>query len=434
MQLPKGTRKRGKGYQISVYVGQDHNGKKKYERMTYVPTATADSKIEKELQTARVAFEQKVKSGRYYNADKLTFLDVMDKWKGDQTYKSLTQHIKEEYVDILNRRVVPYIGNIIITKILPLYLQDIVNEMEEDDLSPATIRKTFTVINSVMDYAFRMGLIDENPCKRIKLPKNKKDNEIHFFEINQMKTFIGALSKTYLIHHKAHERTLKKTGEVYSVPAYDTELKIPYQFQVYYTIAVNTGFRRGEMVALTWKDIDFENNQISITKAASKTRGKLIVKEPKTPSSIRTIKLPRQCFTMLREWKKQQIELMLEVGSKWKGFRGKEFDSNCVFIQTDDNVGTMMYLDTPTSKFADIIKLYNGSVSDAKDKLPEIRLHDLRHTHATILLGKGVDIETVAKRLGHSNASVTLDIYGHALESMDEVAAETCESIMSSIG
>ena len=186
------------------------------------------------------------------------------------------------------------------------------------------------------------------------------------------------------------------------------------------------------MLALTWNDIDFENKCIKVNKALVRTReqGK-IVKDTKTVAGNRDIKLPDECFKLLREWKTEQMEICLEVGSKWEGFRGSEFDNNFIFIQTETNIGQCMDTDTPYNKFKEIIRLYNDTVSDPKDKLPEIRLHDLRHTSATLLLAQGVDIETVAKRLGHAKASVTLDIYGHALESMDEVASDTLERLLS---
>ena len=89
-----------------------------------------------------------------------------------------------------------------------------------------------------------------------------------------------------------------------------------------------------------------------------------------------------------------------------------------------------MYIDTPSKKFVDFLKLYNSSVSAPEEKLPIIRLHDLRHTHATMLIGRNVNIETIAERLGHANPSVTLDIYGHALKSMDKVAADVLRNIL----
>ena len=123
------------------------------------------------------------------------------------------------------------------------------------------------------------------------------------------------------------------------------------------------------------------------------------------------------------------MQISLKLGTAWQGYRGKEYGKNPVFIQMDS--GKRMNVQSPTAKFKKILKAYNAAVPEEK-QLPMIRLHDLRHTSASHMLANGVDIETVAKRLGHSKASFTLDIYGHALESMDEKAAEVLDNVFSS--
>lgn len=423
---------RGNSFRISVFVGEDQSGKKLYEKVTYRPKETAPTKIKKEVEAFAHDFEERVKNGKYIEGDKLTFIDVIKLWKEDQSYKDLTLRIKEEYENTLNRRAIPAIGNIVVTKISPVHLQSIYNGMEKEGKAPGTIKKVNTAINSVLRYAYRMELIENNPCDRVRLPKIKKDNTLHYFDIEQSKIFINALSSTYTVIHKGHKRKLKQTGEEYTVPDYTSTVTIPYQFQVYFTIAVYSGFRRGEMVALTWEDINFETQSIDINKAMAKTKSEgTVLKDTKTVSGNREIKLPKVCFDMLREWKVQQRELSLQVGTQWQGYRGKEFDKNNVFIQTENDIGLAMHIDTPTAKFRDIINLYNSSVDDPEKKLPMIRLHDLRHTSATLLLSQGADIETVSHRLGHSNPSVTLDIYGHALECMDEKASDILENLLS---
>ena len=105
------------------------------------------------------------------------------------------------------------------------------------------------------------------------------------------------------------------------------------------------------------------------------------------------------------------------------------FDENTVFIQ-NKAIGQPLNLSSPGHKFHEIIDLYNATCKKEADKLPHIRLHDLRHTGATLLLGNNTDIETVSKRLGHAKASVTLDIYGHALPENDKTAAKTLEAML----
>ena len=137
------------------------------------------------------------------------------------------------------------------------------------------------------------------------------------------------------------------------------------------------------------------------------------------------------------------------MGTAWKGHRDKiedgklidHFDDNTVFIQIDN--GLPINISTPGHKFAEIIALYNSAIEAEAEKitdkadrqkklderLPKIRLHDLRHTGATLLLSKNTPVETVARRLGHSKASVTLDIYGHALPEDDKRASDVLEAM-----
>ena len=181
---------------------------------------------------------------------------------------------------------------------------------------------------------------------------------------------------------------------------------------------------------MTWKDLDFDKQTVSITKAVAATKDGQIVKGPKTDAGVRDIVLPSECFALLKKWKGEQRLLCLKMGTAWKGHRdiihgGKmtdAFDENAVFIQIDN--GLPVHIATPGHKFTEVIDLYNKTCEKEEDKLPKIRLHDLRHTSATLLLSKNTDIETVARRLGHSKASVTLDIYGHALPENDRQAAD----------
>ena len=244
-----------------------------------------------------------------------------------------------------------------------------------------------------------------------------------------------ALVMEYEFKYGQRGRKAKKTGKVYTVKEYTSRHSVPLQWRVYFMMAIYGMFRRGEMCALTWNDIDEEKRTISIDKAAAMTREEQYIKGPKTEAGIRVVSMPEEIFVLLRDWKKEQTALCMKLGTAWKGHRNgmKEdgtpdtFDENNVFIQLDS--GLPVHLSTPGHKFHEIIDLYNATREDEAEKLPNIRLHDLRHTGATLLLGNNADIETVSHRLGHSKASVTLDIYGHALPENDKQAADMLEAM-----
>lgn len=296
--------------------------------------------------------------------------------------------------------------------------------MEKEGKAPKTIKRTNTALNSVLKYAYRMGIIHENPCDRIRLPKNTADTSLHYFTLEQSQIFLDCLSKEFSIEHP---EVIRSNGR--KIPAYAETVRTQYQFTPYFYLAIYGGFRRGELIALTWNDIDFDNQTISINKAVTKTKEGQLIKDTKTVAGNREIKLPSQCFKVLKKWKVQQLQLSISMGNDWKGETGKNFDKNYIFIQIEN--GLQMHVDTPSKKFKKIIDLYNQTCENEEDKLPRIRLHDLRHTSATLLLANHVDIETVSHRLGHSKPSITLDVYGHWMEETDKTASDTLESLFS---
>ena len=431
-------RERNGSYQISVSLGRDHNGKQIFERCTYVPTSTTAKKIEKEVRQFADEFEKRVREGKYLTGEKTTFQEVCKMWEESEDAASLTKNVLIGYKAILKNHAIPNIGTMKISKIRVPHIESIYKNLKDEGRAPATIRRIHTAINSVFKYALRCDIVQENICDRVRLPKasttlKKEKDELRYFTLDQAKTFLKALEEGYEVEISAHDRILKSSGSNYSVSNYTTQHQVPTQYKVYFNLAIIGGFRRGELIALTWEDIDFKEKTISINKSASKVSkkdGGQVIKETKTKASNRTIKMPDQCFDLLRIWKKEEKELSFILGTKWEGYRGKDFDKNHVFIQMDN--GQMMNLDTPSHKFRRIIELYNGTCKKEEDKLPVIRLHDLRHTSATLLISAKEDIETISHRLGHSKASVTMDVYGHWMKETDEKAADTMGRLFAS--
>lgn len=431
-------RERNGNYQIIVCLGRDHNGKRIYERCTYKPTSKSARKIEQEVRLFADQFEKQVREGKYLSGEKITFQKVFEMWTDSEDAASLTKNVLIGYKSILKNHAIPNIGNMKISKIRVPHIESIYKDLKDKGRAPATIRRIHTAINSVFKYALRCDIIQENICDRVRLPKastvlKKEKDELRYFTLDQAKTFLNALEEDYEVAIQGHDRILKCSGNNYSVNGYSTTHQIPSQYKAYFNLAIIGGFRRGELIALTWNDIDFNEKTISINKSASKVSkkdGGQVIKETKTKASNRTIKMPDQCFNVLRSWKKEERELSFALGTKWEGYRGKDFDKNYVFIQLDN--GRMMNLDTPSHKFKRIIELYNQTCEKEEDKLPMIRLHDLRHTSATLLISAKEDIETISHRLGHSKASVTMDVYGHWMKETDEKAADTMGRLFAS--
>ena len=442
--------KRGTSYRITVSTGFNSNGDRLKVYTTFHPTAKTEKQQYKEAQDYANDFERQVKEGKYLSGEKITFKEFVDQWRENWAVDHLTQSQVEQYQTTLNNRVIPSLGHLKISKITPLRCQSLVKSWINDGLAPKTVRRDFSVMNSVFKFAYRMNIIQENPCDRCELPKIKRNNDLRYFTLDQAKRFLAAFDMTYTTTHKAHKRVLKETGETYYVPEYIETHTIPTQFKAYFYLAIYGGFRRGELLALTWKDIDFKEHTVSINKAIALTKEGMIIKSPKTEAGYRTVMLPDVCFYVLDEWKQKEKALRKSLGADWKGSKDKDFDQNHLFIQSD---GSLMYSDTPYLRFKQILNMYNRQIEQEitavnndeslteeqkkaqtealkEQKLPNIRLHDLRHTSATLLLSEGADIETVSHRLGHSKASVTLDVYGHALETKDKSASEILNRLL----
>lgn len=424
-------------YLILVSCGRDENHKQIFKRCTYHPQSTAPSKIKKEVQAFAVDFEKRVREGKYYSGEKMTVAQFIEEWDKNWAADHLTQKVREGYKDKLRLYIIPAIGRIQLSKVTPLQCQNILNEQREGR-KPATVRMTFTAMDSVFKFAYKMGVIEENPCSRCELPRIEHDTELHYFTLDQAKRFLAALDDTYPKTFPAHKTARYHHDGIVDVQEYTQELPIPTQFKAYFYLALYGGFRRGEMLALTWKDIDFENRTISINKAVVTTHEGVLQKGPKTKAGIRTITMPSVCFKVLKEWRREELALRLSLGTAWEG--KDDFSETYIFIR---NNGALMGLQTPSRRFTQIVRLYNEKIrreaeeiEDPREKkkkleliLPEIRLHDLRHTSATLLLAEGTDIETVSHRLGHSKPSITLDVYGHALPNKDVEASDTLEKM-----
>ena len=421
-------------FRITVSLGRDPSGKQILKKTTYTPQSKAPTKIEKEVKAFAADFEQKAKNGDLVSGDKVTVSEFVKIWEKNWL-PAKTPSVRENYMDILRLHFLPVIGHMKITAVRATHIDGIIQTAKDAGKAPSTIRDRFTVINSVFKYAYKKKYINENPCQRCdERPqvKMKTGKDLRYFDEDQARRFLrDALTMEYDIKFGKRGRKSKKTGEEYEVKEYTVKRAIPLQWRLFFTMAIYGSFRRGEMVALTWNDVDEEKHIISIDKAAAMTKKEKYIKDPKTEAGIRELVMPDEVFALLREWKKEQFALCVKLGTAWKGHRnGKKedgktpdtFEENNIFIQIDN--GLQMHLSSPNHKFHEICDMYNATRKKEEDKLPRIRLHDLRHTGATLLLGNNTDIETVSHRLGHSKASVTLDIYGHALPENDRKASD----------
>ena len=254
------------------------------------------------------------------------------------------------------------------------------------------------------------------------------ETDIQCFTQQQAVSFLQALDNPMMYEYTQHNRTAK-TGNVTQIRSYQAEHTLNNQLKLFLNLAIYTGCRRGELIALTWQDIDFGTDTIHINKSTCRVNGQIITKTPKTQGSIRSINIPSSVSALAKAWKKEQMEYRFMIGTQWKG---GNMDRCNIFIQWD---GSQMGLETPYQAFKRIIANYNEHCENESEKLPDIPLHGLRHTSATLLISsRKMDVMTVSKRLGHNNTSTTLNIYAHAYEELDKKAASTLDNLLSNDG
>lgn len=421
-------KQRGDSYLVTVSLGRDVNGKKIFETATFKPDAGLTPKRkQKAVEAFAASFEEQCKNGLTLDGRKITLKEFIGRWATERAVQELQASTMEKYQAVIDDFILPHLGHLKLTEIKPHTINSFFVQLTKDgarrDGKPGgyargTINKISNVLSSILRTAVEWEVVDRNPCDNVRVQAEATADKIKFFTPEQTAIFLDYIGKPYTIRTKGHTRT-DDTGKQYTVGDYESTKELPLQIKVLFTLAIYTGLRKGELLALTWDDVDFENNAVAVTKAAAVVGGKQIVKVPKTRNSYRIVSIPKRMTTMLLKLKNEQTCYRLKVGSFWQG-------NNWIFTQTN---GKMMCYSTPYSALQDILTHYNADKAEA-GKLPMIPFHGLRHTSATLLIAGHEDAKTVSARLGHAETSTTLNIYAHSLLEADKTAAATIENMI----
>lgn len=270
-----------------------------------------------------------------------------------------------------------------LSKLNTLWAQDVVNELAREFKSYKTL---LSVLRLIINYGIRLELIEKDPFALVVYPKPlEKSTKVHsiennFYSKDELKLFL--------------DRAKKLPNPVY------------YPF---FRLLAYSGIRAGEISALNWSDIDFDEHTLSITKTVSRGLRKHsnFITKPKTKKSNRTIFIDDETLQVLKAWKTTQAKMLLA-----KGINALS-DSQLIFPKRGNQIaGT-------TSANSRLRVLYNQNPD-----LRRISIHGFRHTHATLLLEAGLNIKDVQERLGHKNVQVTLNIYSHVTQQKKQKTAE----------
>ena len=426
---------KGNTYQITVSNGFDVNGKRIKVKTTFKPDPSlTPAKQRKAAEKFALEFEEKIKSGVSMDGDRIDFKTFAEKWMSDVAEKRLEKTTFSTNESYLKNKIYPLIGHLKLNKIKPHTIVEFYNTLIDKgyerngkhyNYQYKTLKRIQDVLNGVFKAAVQWEIIERNPCDVVKPPHiGNNDDKVKFLTERQVSILLNALEKEYQAVFREHDR-VDDTGKPYHVNQYTESYHLPLQFVTFYYVALFGGLRRGENISLTWDDIDFSSNTISINKATAKVTGGQYLKAPKTKNSYREVVVPTQVMRLLKRLKIEQSTYKFSIGENWietLDENGKPLN----FVYTQVN-GLQMHVDTPSKRFSKLIKDYNKTVENEDDKLPNISLHGLRHTMATLLIGSGMEISTVSGRLGHADITTTLDIYTHFLKEHDKVASDTLE-------
>lgn len=419
--LKKNVKKNGEvvyRIQITIYDKVTHKSNAKV--ITFKPNQTSSPKQqEKEAQKFAMDWEDKLKNGESYEGEEMSFADFAEKWlesrKEDLAYSTYVG-----YVQIINNKIVPYFGRYKVARIKPPMIEDFYKTLLGSHAN-GSIQKVKNVLSGMFRTAIRWQMIQINPCRDAKVAKNQEeDTTLKYFTPEQSLMFLRSLDMAFDTLIRGHER-IDDTGKPYLVADYTESRKLPLQLKVFYTLSLYCGFRKSETLALHWNDIDFENHTISISKSVGKGEEGAIIKKPKTATSIRTVAFPDDLIPLLKQYRNEYQQYRFSLGTAWQG------DGN-LFIQDD---GKLMGRSTSYQAYKRHVRRYNEWVrenpEEAKKKrleqLPEIPLHGLRHSCATLLNYLEVNIIDISKILGHAKSSTTMDIYAHSFEEQNTEAA-----------
>ena len=278
-------RKRGNSYQIRVSCGYDTSGNQVVQTMTWKPADGMNKKqIEKELQKQAILFEDKCMKGQV--TANIKFQDFAEQWFEEYAKVNLrpTSYARMKQ---LTKRVYPAIGHKRLDKITARDIQKFVTDMLVNGknmntgkpLSRKTAVHHLSFISDVFSYAIRMGMLTDNPCRRVVVPKSEQE-EKQIYTLDEVKT---------LYEHLKDE---------------------PMKYQVYLLLAIYSGFRRSEMLGLEWKDIDFENSLIHVRRTSQYTKEKGIYTDTtKTRKSKRVSKFPPSIMNLLKQFRTEQAKV-----------------------------------------------------------------------------------------------------------------------------
>jgi integrase len=312
--------------------------------------------------------------GLIFDTGKMTLGDYLDRWLADSVKSTVRNSTYERHEEIVRLHIKPTLGRVGLKKLTPAHVRGLYSEkLDSGLLAPATVRKIHSTLHKALSQAVSDGIVPRNAAD-VKAPRPTPE-EMRPLSEDEARTFLKAA-------RQSDER-----------------------FEALYVLAITTGLRRGELLGLRWDDVDLERGTLRVGRALVREGGRHTLGETKTKRGPRQINLTPRTVNALKAHRKKQLEEKMKLAGLYK-------DHGLIFAS---GVGTPINPENLVKRsFKPLLE---------KADLPEIRFHDLRHTCATLLLGRGVHPKLVQELLGHATITMTLDTYSHYLPSMGDQTA-----------
>ena len=367
------TKKSENTWLVRIFLGRDPNGKTKH----FNKTIHGSKKDAQKFLTAKLRERD---LGRFVDPVSDSLNQYIGEWLEDVARPRLREATFDGYRWLADKYIIPGLGTERLCDLRPDKIQRFYGKLRRSGLSARTVRYTHSILSSALNHAELQGMIFVNPCKRCALPKKQK-TEMKYFTPDQVKLFLNAAtdSKMYPL----------------------------------FVLAIETGMRPGEYIALQWKDVDLVSGSLTVRRTVKiRKGGGFYYSTPKTAKSNRHLTLSPNLIAALKKHRRDQLEAKMEIRDVYR-------ENDLIFA---NEIGDPMLLGNIRRRSFDPI------VKDAG--LPKIRIYDLRHTSATLLLASGEHPKVVAERLGHASTNLTLDTYSHVLPNMQKEATERIEKLM----
>jgi integrase len=372
--------KRGKTYSIDVKLQKDENNE-------WLRVRKGGFRTKKEAEAYLAEIISKSNKGEYAEYENMTVKSFLTLWLDQYCKNNLKLSTYANRKNLVESRIMPVLGKCKIEDLKPIHFTRFYNDLHEKNYSPVYIHAIHTCLKTAFKHALKWQISSRFMMDNVDAPKYGKKKQLNTWTLQEASNFLKFTES--IVYEYCH---------------------------IAYVLAIFTGMRRGEILGLRWSDIDLNRKILQVVQTVYKPFNQQPqIQTPKTAGSMRSISLSDNVIDELKIHKKKQNELRLRFVTAYE-------DNNLVCPKPDGR---------PMDPRA-LIHHFEKSIK--KVGVKKIRFHDLRHTHATIMLQLGEHPKVVSERLGHSNVNITLNTYSHVLPNMQEDAARKLYEAYKNIG